>query len=255
MKRFLLLCLLLWTGAAAAADPVLEKFEDRYLGWDDLCAVLEMLVKTRSGGEREGQAKTCVYIDDEDVGLLRVIVQKPLGARGTEILSHVEEGGDRKQWLYMPATKKPIEVDDARNEQPFLGTDFSYVDLSLNLIDADELEPATTGDCDGKPCTAFDIPPREGEFERRVWLITDTGALHHVEARQGEDLVKRMDIGEETQSESGYWLPSQVTMHSLRTGSSTTVQYKDIEFDTGLDRDYFDPDKVYSKGGGGPRHK
>ena len=249
------LLVLIWALPASADDPVLKKFEARYLGWKDVCAVLSMKTTTRSGSEREGEAKTCVLIDDHDAGLLRVHVLSPVGARGTEILSHVEDGGERKQWLYMPATKRPIPVDDARNEQPFMGTDFSYVDLSLNLIDAEDMEASGTGDCDGKPCTSYDIPPRPGEHQRRAWLITDTGALHHVDVEKDGEPLKRMDIGAETQSDKGYWLPSQVTMHNLRTGSNTSVQWKEIEFDTGLDDDYFDPDQIYGTGGGGGRHK
>lgn len=232
-----------------AADPVLEKFEKRYLGWKDLCAVLAMKVTTRSGGEREGEAKTCGLMNEDDSGRLRVRVLAPLGARGTEILSHIEAGGDRKQWLYMPATKRPIPVEDSRSEQPFLGTDFSYVDLSINLIDPETLKPSGTGQCGEAACTAFDIPPREGEYKRRAWLMTETGALHHVDVLDGEEIVKRLDIGAETQGEQGYWLPSEVKMQNLRTGSHTEVKYTEIEFDTGLDADYFDPKKIYNKGG------
>lgn len=252
MKRqYLLLTVLLSFGFCGNswADNLADKFEQRYLGWQDFCAVLDLKITSRSGGQREGQSKACVLREDEDQGYLRVTVLAPLGAKGTEILSHVLGGGERKQWLYIPATKRASPVNDSRAESPFLGTDLSFVDLGVNLVDPEEMEKTGEGDCDGQPCLAYDIEPRPGEFRRQAWLIEASGALHHVDVYDGEKAVKRLTIGKETQSEEGYWLPTEVKMENLRSGSATTMAYRDIQFDMGQKAEDYDPKKIYGSGG------
>ena len=99
MKRqYLLLTVLLSMAISnnAFADNLADKFEQRYLGWKDFCAVLDLKITSRSGGERDGQSKVCVLREANDQGYLRVTVLAPLGAKGTEILSHVLSGGERK---------------------------------------------------------------------------------------------------------------------------------------------------------------
>lgn len=236
--------------SSLAADPVLRKFEKRYLGWKDVCAVLDMQIVSRNGKERDGKARTCLMVDSKDRGYLRVRILEPLGARGTEILSNVDDDGNRKQWLYIPASKRATPIDDKRAEQPFLGTDFTFVDLGLNLIDADDLKAVETGQCDGEACSAFDLPAREGEHHRRLWLITETGAMHHADISDGNGKkLKRMDIGAEQRGQGNYWIPSEVTMNNLTTGSKTIVSWQDIEFDTDLEKDYFDASEIYGTGG------
>ncbi len=190
----------------ANADNLADKFKQRYLGWKDFCAVLDLKITSRSGGERDGQSKACVMRESDDQGYLRITVLAPLGAKGTEILSHVLSGGERKQWLYIPATKRASPVNDSRAESPFLGTDLSFVDLGVNLVDPEEMQKTGEGDCDGQTCLAYDIEPRPGELRRQAWLIEATGALHHVDIYDGDKVIKRLTVGKETQNEAGYWL-------------------------------------------------
>lgn len=246
--RFLCIALLL-ASTSLSAETLADRFEKRYLGWKDFCAVLDLKITSRSGGERDGQARACVLRETETQGYLRVTVLAPVGAKGTEILSHVKTGGERKQWLYIPATKRATPVNDKRAESPFLGTDLSYVDLGVNLVDPEQMKKTGSGKCDEQACEAYDIEPRPGEYRRQAWIIVDTGALHHIDVHDGDKLVKRMTVGTEVQSEQGYWLPSSVSMENLRSGSTTAISYKEINFDSGQKPEEFDPAKIYGSGG------
>ncbi|MGB1581432.1 MAG: outer membrane lipoprotein-sorting protein [Nevskiales bacterium] len=250
MKRFALtLGLILASSTGIAADTLAERFEKRYLGWSDFCAILDLTVTSRSGGQRQGQAEACVLREGDEVGYLRAKVLAPVGAKGIEIISHVKQGENRKQWLYSPATKRATPVNDSRAESPFMGTDLSYVDLGVNLMDPKEMKKTGEADCDGKACVAYDIEPREGEYRRQAWLIEASGALHRVDIFDGDKQIKRMQLGKETQSEEGFWLPSSVTVENLRTGSKTELRYQKVDFNQGHEAARYDPDKLYGTGG------
>lgn len=249
MKIILMLLACLAISGQAWAETLADRFEKRYLGWKDFCAVLDLTITSRSGGERTGKSRACVLRESDEQGYLRVTVLAPVGAKGTDILSHVTSGGERKQWLYIPATKRATPVNDKRAESPFLGTDLSYVDLGVNLVDPEEMKQSGKGDCDGQPCLAYDIEPRPGEYRRQAWIVEATGALHHLDVYDGDKVVKRLTVGKETQSEGGYWLPTSVTMENLRSGSATTMSYSEIKFDTGQKPADYDPAKLYGSGG------
>ncbi len=249
MKITYLLLPMALVSATAWADNLADKFEKRYLGWKDFCAVIDLQIESRSGGLRNGKSKACVLRENDDKGYLRVTVLEPMGAAGTEILSHVDTGGERRQWLYIPATKRATPVNDNRAESPFLGTDLSYVDLGVNLVDPEDMEQTGKGLCDEQPCKAYDIKPRAGEYRRQAWIIEASGALHHVDVYENDKPVKRLSVGKESQSAEGYWLPSSVTMENLRSGSKTTMSYAEIKFDSGQSADEYDPDKIYGTGG------
>lgn len=247
--KYLCMTLLALASGMAVAENLADRFEQRYLGWEDFCAVLDLTVTSRSGGQREGEAEACVLREGDDAGYLRVTVLAPVGARGIEILSHVQAGGERKQWLYSPATDRATPVNDSRAESPFLGTDLSYVDLGVNLMDPEDMQNTGSGVCDGQPCKAYDIEPREGEYRRQAWVIEKTGALHRVDIFDGDTQIKRMTIGKETRSEEGFWLPARVTMENLRSGSKTVLSYSRIDFNQGQKAGDYDPDKLYGTGG------
>ncbi|MDX1496004.1 MAG: outer membrane lipoprotein-sorting protein [Salinisphaeraceae bacterium] len=249
MKQLALTLALLLMSATALAESLADRFEARYLGWTDFCAILDLTVTSRSGGQRLGEAEACVFRPSNDTGYLRAKVLAPIGAKGIEIISHVKQGEERKQWLYSPATKRATPVNDSRAESPFMGTDLSYVDLGINLMDPEDMKKTGSGDCDGKPCVAYDIEPREGEYRRQAWLIEATGALHRVDIYDGDKQIKRMSLGDETQSEEGFWLPSSVTVENLRTGSKTELRYKEIDFNQGHKAAEYDPDELYGTGG------
>lgn len=68
-------------------------------------------VKRASGGSRS-------YIE----------FSAPAEVAGTKFLS-MEEGGETKQFIYLPAFKKVKRIVGAQKSQSFVGTDFSYADL------------------------------------------------------------------------------------------------------------------------------
>lgn len=241
MKRYLPLCLLLFCVplvANAASDPVLDKFAQRYFGWHDLCADLQLEVE-HDDGERTGSANACVMLD-KDMGYMRMTIESPHVMKGTVLISHVTKDGKRKQWLYMLATRRAIQIASHKAEQPFLGTDFTYVDLSLNLLDPAQLTPAGKGSCDHDPCRAYDIRSNKNEYLRRIWLMEDSGALDHVDIFDQGKKIKVLEVEDEARV-GKYYLPSKLEMTNLSTGGETTVKWSNAKLDQGLKVDYFDP--------------
>lgn len=239
-------------GAAHAADALLDKFAKRYTGWRDMCATLEMKIEARSGSVREGRSKVC-QLRDASGQYGSVEVEAPLGARGTALVSQQLADGSVKQWLYMPANKRAIALQVGGAERPFLGSDFSSADLALNLLDPATLKPAGEGKCGEAACRAYETRPRSGEAKRQLWLLKDSGALHHVDVIAGGKIIKRLDVGAESVSPEGYWIPKTAVMHDLRSGSKTTVSYSGGKFNQQLDRAMFDAEKRWGTGVSRPR--
>lgn len=246
-----LVLLLVLPPGASAADPLLDKFLKRYTGWQDMCATLDMKVEAPGGSKREGRSKVC-QLRDASGQYGSVEVEAPLGARGTVLLSQQLADGSLKQWMYMPANKRAMALQVGGAERPFLGTDFSTTDLALNLQDPATLKPAGEGKCGAAACRAYETQPRGSEARRQLWLL-DSGALHHVDVIAGGKTVKRLEIGAESASPEGYWIPKTAVMHDLRSGSKTTASYSGGKFNQKLDRALFDAEQRWGTGAGRPR--
>ncbi|MGH8530950.1 MAG: outer membrane lipoprotein-sorting protein [Nevskiales bacterium] len=246
--RILLLLICPLAVLAAEVDSVRAKLAARYTGWRDACFVLDLTVQRPDGGTREGRAELCQLVDGAD-RYARVQVLAPLGARGIQFISQRGADGRSRQWMYTPASKRAVAVQDGGAERPFLGTDFSSADLELYQADPARAKPVADESCGDTHCRIYELPPSQPRTAtRRIWVVRDSGAIHRVDVLSGTKPIKRLDIVSELRGPEGYWLPVQATMRDLRSSSLTVVTWSQARFNRGLKRAEFDAEARWGTG-------
>jgi len=127
---FVLVCLVfggvLW---ALTADEILDEVEARRTDFTTQRSEAKMILVDEKG--KEEVREVVMYSKDEGDDTISLIVRflSPADVKGVTLLSI--KGGE-KIYLYMPAYRKVRRIAGSSKKEKFMGTDFSYDDLSQN---------------------------------------------------------------------------------------------------------------------------
>jgi hypothetical protein len=94
-----------------------------------------MLIIGKKGSKKERLVKR--YIKKFENGLTRslIVFREPKDIEGTALLTWELDGGQSKQWLYLPGEKKIQRMATSSLKSYFMGTDLTYEDLMPDKID------------------------------------------------------------------------------------------------------------------------
>lgn len=137
---FILLPLLLAVVATAGADEmtaraVMEKVDARDDG-DRSIAEMTMILIDRHGKQRSRTIRS-FSLDKADDTYSLMFFLTPADVTGTGFLTYDydETTRDDDQWLYLPALKKTKRIATSDKSGSFMGSDFSYADMTRRRLD------------------------------------------------------------------------------------------------------------------------
>ena len=173
--------------------------------------------------------------------LLRFL--EPKEVKGTGFLTWDKIGFDfDDQWLYIPALKKVKRIRAADKNRSFMGTDFSYEDLSGRDLDADEYELVGEGIIHGTECYQIKAKPREKGTQysaRIVWVDKENYLMKRVEFfNKKENRFKILDIPTHVKN-GDYWTATKMVMENLNKAHRTELEILEVDYDQGLKDNVF----------------
>ena len=131
--------LVVFFGIASAEDPdarkIMEKVDSRDAG-DKSISDMQMVLIDKNGRERIRTIRTFRMDKGKDSYSLMFFLS-PADVRNTGFLSYDYEsaGKDDDQWLYLPALKKTKRIASKDKSGSFMGSDFTYADLTKKRLD------------------------------------------------------------------------------------------------------------------------
>ena len=215
-----------------------------YYAQNDGKADVFMRLVNKEGKERIRDF-TMLRLDKEDGGeqYYYAYFTKPPDVNRTVFMvwKHIDRDDDR--WLYLPAIDlvKRISANDKRSS--FVGSDFTYEDVSGRHLNDDEHTLIKEEIIKGKNAYLIKSMPKdkdEVEFSHRlVWSDKQTFLTLKVEYynRRGE-LYKQMitdkiEVIEETPT------VTKATMKDLKGKHYTEIEFKKIDYNVGLNKNIF----------------
>ena len=99
-------------------------------GFQDFTAAMTMVLRDRHGREsvRQMRFKVLEVPGDGDKSLF--VFDQPRDVQGTALLTHAHINTQDDQWLYLPALKRVKRINAARRSGSFMGSEFSYEDMT-----------------------------------------------------------------------------------------------------------------------------
>lgn len=212
--------------------------KERDTGWGDMQSNTLMILRNKQGEEskREIRGKNLEQLNDGDKSL--TIFDKPRDVKGTAFLSfsHISAADD--QWLYLPALKRVKRISSKNKSGPFMGSEFSFEDLSSFEIEKFRYEFIKEEACGTLKCEVIIQYPNDkfsGYTRRIVWIDNTEFRIHKIEFYDRKNsLLKTLTFSDYKQYNDKFWRSSKQSIINHQNGKSTDLILSDIRFNTGL---------------------
>jgi outer membrane lipoprotein-sorting protein len=216
--------------------------------WTDRTQELLVTIVDRRKSQRKRTIELFTLKESDDSSRSILFFRSPPEVEGIGLLQWIEAHEEDRHWLYLPALKRVRQISGSQRRDSFVGTDFSYEDLTLiqEILDwtHEDATISLTGEeaVDGLPCSMIDVVPKDEEVgygKIRLWLGKDDLIVRRYmfEDRNGR-LAKTLLVSDIRMIKQ---IPAahRLEMRNERTGSHTVIEFSKIVFDTGLSKDKF----------------
>ncbi len=212
-------------------------------GFADQLASLRMTLRNAAGKEsiREIRVKTLEVKDDGDKSIS--IFDQPRDIKGTVFLSYTHSKKADDQWLFLPALKRVKRIASRNKSGPFMGSEFSFEDISSSEVDKYTYKYLRDEEINNRPVFVIEQFPAykfSGYTRRIVWLDKEMYQPLRVEFYDRKNsLLKTLTQHDYQQYNDQYWRADRFEMINHQTNKSTTLEWNNYQFQTGLsDRDF-----------------
>jgi len=120
---------------AQTARDIMDKVLDREDG-DDIVTNMKMILIDKNGSKRVRDMKTFSK-DKGDDELKLIFFLSPSDVKNTAFLTYDynDDDKDDDQWLYLPALNKTKRIPASDKDSSFMGSDFTYNDMTEPTLD------------------------------------------------------------------------------------------------------------------------
>ena len=240
--------LMIMTGFSAFAldgKEIMEKVYDRQKPEFTKAAV--ELTLTAKNGAKEVRHVGEYGRDKNGTSDIVMVFLSPASVKNTRFLQKQNKGAEDDKWIYLPSLRTTRRVASSDGDKPFVGTDFTYDDMSTRKVEEDTheyLKDEKHGDFD---CYVVKSTPKDNKSQylyRISWVDKDSMLPVYIEMydKKGK-LLKTSEVTklEKKQGNRVYNVPMEEIMTNVQTGHSTTLKMKSIEIDKPLADGYFSP--------------
>lgn len=199
-----------------------------------------MVLVNDKGQKRERKNATTLKLQANGVDSnLLVKFSFPNDIKGTGFLQIEHSEGDDDQWIYLPALKKSRRLVANNKKDSFVGSDFSYGDISLPKVDLYQHTLLRTENIDSKDCYVIESIPandtvkaNNGYSKKVTWVSKDSFVEVKVEYYDlAGRLLKTQMIGKHTlvEPDKQRWFALHREMINHQTGHKTVLNFDRAE--------------------------
>jgi outer membrane lipoprotein-sorting protein len=186
------------------------------------------------------------YSKDDAGGRNRsvIIFQSPAGVAGTRFLTMENAGKDDDRWIFLPSLGKVRRIAASEGSGSFVGTDFSYDDISSQDRGADLdnhriVKEEKVRDAD---CYVIESTPKDSgyQYSKMIQYIDKSNFVtYKIELydKKGTQ-VKLLEILE-LKDVQGRLTPMVTKMTTLAAGTSTAINVDIIKYDDNIPEQVF----------------
>jgi outer membrane lipoprotein-sorting protein len=237
--------------AGETARQILDRrkaLEDGVQHWNDRHQRMKLTIIDKRGGERVRELETYErrFPDDESKSI--VFFLAPAEVKGTGFLAFNHKGRPADQWLYLPELQRVRQITARARNESFMGTDFSYHDLDLmqempKWTEADATS-SLRGDepVDGMPTHAIELKPQREDIGYQkivLWLGTEDLVPRRIELYDADKDPKKRIAQSNVKMIGSIPTPETVKVETPSTGSHTTIDVSDVQFNQNLEDELF----------------
>lgn len=170
-------------------------------------------------------------------------VTAPSDVQDTRFLLLEEAPGSGRQFIYMPAVRRTIELMGDSLKQPFLGSDFYVSDLVAPDPDAFDLSIEGAEEVGGHRCkliAAVPKRPADAVYGRSIFAVDpDVPALMRAQFFDHKQAPFKVWTLGKLERIDGIWTPIEQEMVNLKTGSRSRLELAEVRYGVELPEHLF----------------
>ena len=172
-----------------------------------------------------------------------IYFHRPADVREMTFMVWKYPGRADDRWLFVPAIKlvRRIAADDSRSS--FVGSDFTYEDVSGRDLEADTQSLVREVTLDGRICYVVESTPKEergADHVRKVsWIDKETFMPIKEEYYNRKSELYRTFSADQIEEVTGFPTAVKRTMRDVKKGHRTEVTLESVEYNLGLSEGLF----------------
>lgn len=165
----------------------------------------------------------------------------PSDVKGTAFMVWKYAAKDDDRWIFVPAVKmvRRIAADDKHSS--FVGSDFTYEDVSGREVGDESHAVLRKEDFAGRPVYVVESRPkgRAGYARRVSWIDRERWLPLREEYFDARNEPLRVFTADKVERIGNFWTAMARSMKNLQSGHRTEVTYQETEYGVGLGQDIF----------------
>jgi outer membrane lipoprotein-sorting protein len=213
-----------------------------YYSGDDGRAVVTMELKDKKGKTRTRKF-TMVRLDIEEGGAQKYYTYftEPSDVRRTSFMVWKEPDKDDARWIYIPALDLVKRISANDKTSSFVGSDFSYEDVSGRHWNDDEHKLLRSEEVEGRRYYVIEsVPKADKVFAKKItWVSLDLMLPEREEYYDKKGELTRIFEAEGVEEIGGFPTVTKRRMTNVKKNHSTLVEFSEVEYNIGLEDNLF----------------
>jgi len=234
--------------APPTGRQIMEWVEDRDDG-DDGVSDMKMILIDKRGKERVRDIRSYTKDEGEDEhGIMFFLSPADVKNTGFLTYDYDDPEKDDDQWLYLPALKKTKRIASGDKSGSFMGSDFTYSDMSSRVLERYQFSLMKETDVDGVKVWQVEAIPNkkaidETGYTKSVSFVRQDNfvVIRSVSWVKKGSRLKYFEV-EDLQQIDGIWVPTRLTMTTKKgktTLHKTRIEVSNVKFNQDLDEQMF----------------
>jgi outer membrane lipoprotein-sorting protein len=238
MKKITVFIVLVLIGVFAHAQDaasIMQTAKDRIQSVT-MSSRSRMIITAKNGSTTERAIDQ--YSKDGTNGYARsvVVFQSPATVRGTRFLTMDNASGKSDQWIFLPGIGKVRRIASSESDGNFMGTDFSYDDMSSmdRDIALDTHSILREEALNGAACYVIQSVPKDTAFHYSKtvsWVDKSNYRTYKREMYNKRGAVEKVMEMSGYKDIQGRDTPTQTKVSTVAAGTSTTIYMDIVKYD------------------------
>jgi outer membrane lipoprotein-sorting protein len=209
-----------------------------------------MTIIDNRGRERVRKIATVSKLFDNGETEKRLIrFLSPADVKGTGLLTFDYENKDDDMWLFMPALRKTRRIVSTEKAKNFMGSEFTYADMTPPILDNFVYELLGDEDVAGTMCWKIEMIPADDDvadengFSKRISFIAkqDYVIRKAIYYDLDGELHKELSVESVTEvdTQNHKYRPTRMVMVNNQNGRKSVLNVDEIQFNPEVKDDFF----------------
>ncbi|HEX9860419.1 MAG TPA: outer membrane lipoprotein-sorting protein [Nitrospirota bacterium] len=233
------------TSFAVSAEEVMKKSQAAFLyqGKDFKARVTMRLVS--KGGQERIREMTMLRMNLGEPGggqKYFLYFHKPADVKDMAFMVYKYPGRDADRWLFVPAINMVKRIAAQDKHSSFVGSDFSYEDVSGRKVEDDTHTLTKEEKLGGRDCYVIKSVPKAADMDyayKLSWLAKDDYLPLKEEYYDKRNELYRVFTADEIKVIKGFPTVTRRTMKNLQSGHATEVTYANADYNAGISDSLF----------------